>query len=84
MADGKRYRTLYGSTSDNTCAFCCKHFLSLTPHQLKTRECLRKQCSYLIRHEHRFWEERDQRRAKRKVRKQRLEDQYKTATGKRR
>ena len=84
MADGKEYRTLYGSTSDNTCAFCCKHYLSLTPRQLKTRACLQKQCRYLIRHEHRFWDERDNRKVMRKARKRRLEEQYTAATGKRR
>lgn len=83
MADGKEYRTLYSSTSDNTCAFCCKHYLSLTPRQLKTRACLQKQCRYLIRHEHRFWDERDNRKAMRKARKRRLEEQYAAATGKR-
>lgn len=82
MTGGKVYRTLYGSASDNTCAFCCKHFLSLTPRQLKTRKCLQRQCRYLIRHEHRFWDERDTRKAMRKARKRRLEEKYAAVTGK--
>lgn len=83
MSDGKEYRTLYGSASANTCAYCCKHFLSLTPRQLKTRKCLQYQCGYLVKHEHKFWDDRDNRKAMRKARKQRLEEQYASVTGKR-
>lgn len=83
MSDGKEYRTLYGSASANTCAYCCKHYLALTPRQLKTRKCLQHQCRYLVKHEHKFWDDRDNRKAMRKARRQRLEEQYALVTGKR-
>jgi hypothetical protein len=83
MDEVKEYRTFYGAKTSNTCAFCCKHFLSLTPKQVETRKCVSRQCNYLLKHEHEYWTERDKRKAMRKARKQRLEEQYASATGKR-
>ncbi len=43
--------------------FCFCHKVCLTAKQLKSRECLNKQCRYLIKYEkHQFWVERDRKK----------------------
>lgn len=74
-------RTFYGSESSNTCAFCAFHGKSLTPKQLKQKGCLGKNCTALIRHEHPYWDAREGRKAARKERKKRLEQEYRKAIG---
>lgn len=76
----KEYRTFYGSRSANSCAYCWKHKLALTPQQLKQRRCLARNCDALEKHEHPYWEQRTHRKEKRRARKARLEDKYKEAT----
>lgn len=77
----KMYRTFYGSTTSNSCAYCFKHYKALTPKQLKKRKCLEKQCSALQRCEHPYWEMRDKRKQMRVERKERLETKYREVTG---
>lgn len=74
--EAKVRRTLYGSKSSNTCAFCALHGRALTPRQLKQHGCLRKNCTALIRHEHPFWEAKEKSKEQRRSRKARLEAQY--------
>ena len=74
MAEGKKRRTLYGSATANTCAFCALHGRALTPTQMKKHECLRKKCTALIKHEHPIWIEREKKKEVRRARKQRLEE----------
>lgn len=76
MDEVKVRRTLYGSASSNTCAFCAYHGRALTPRQLKQHKCLAKACTALIRHEHPFWDQREERKQLRKERKRRLDEQY--------
>ena len=76
----KEYRTLYGSTSANSCAYCYKHHKALTPRQMKTKKCLEKQCSALKKFEHPYWVQRGKKKEQRVARKERLEAQYKEAT----
>ena len=78
MAEKMR-KTFWGSQTDNTCAYCYKHHLSLTPSQLKKRGCLSKQCNALQICEHPMWEQRDRRKEMRKERKKRIEENYKKA-----
>lgn len=72
----KEYRTFYGSTSSNTLAFCHKHKLSLTPKQLKQKQCMRKQCNALQKFEHAYWDKQDEKKQMRKERKQKQEEKY--------
>lgn len=75
-------RTLYGSSSANTCAYCAIHKCSLTPRQMENKKCLSKHCTALVRAEdHPFWGQREARKAKRLERKQRLERMYEECTG---
>lgn len=80
--DGKEHKTFYGGKSENICAYCYKHRLYLTPQQLKTRECLKRNCNALKRYEHPMWEQKKQSKEKRVSRKDRLEALYKASTGK--
>ena len=81
MDEPKVRRTLYGTWSANTCAFCAFHGKALTPKQMKQHGCLGKQCDALIRHEHPLWEQREERKQKRKERKDRFEKMYLDSTG---
>lgn len=81
MPEKKVRKTLYGSESSNTCAFCAYHGRSLTPNQMKQHRCLAKGCTALIRHEHPYWAEREESKQKRRERKARLEKKYMEVTG---
>ena len=73
----REYKTLHGARSANSCAYCWNHHCALTPRQVKQRECLRKQCGALQRHEHPFWVQREKTKALRAARKERLEGMWK-------
>lgn len=82
MDDQRRtrtYKTLFGSETTNSCAYCWKHHKGLTPRQLKQKGCLGKQCDALQRFEHPYWEQREKTKAYRVARKDRLEAMYKEA-----
>lgn len=53
--------SLYNTMIDERHAigFCHKHKRHLTTKQLKRKECLKKQCNALERHEHEFWRQRE-------------------------
>ena len=74
-------RTLYGGQSSNTCAFCAFHGRALTPKQLKKHQCLAKNCTALIKHEHPYWEEREKTKKLRAERKKRLDQAYEKIVG---
>ena len=76
MDERKVRKTLYGSESANTCAFCALHGCSLTPAQMKRHQCLGKGCTALIKHEHPIWIEREKKKEIRRARKQRLDEKY--------
>ena len=77
----KQYRTFYGSSTSNSCAYCYKHHLAMTPQQMKKRKCLEKRCGALQRCDHPYWEQREKTRANRAARKERLENMYREVTG---
>lgn len=81
MDEPKVRNTLYGGRSSNTCAFCALHGKALTPKQLKKHNCLGKECTALVRHEHQFWVMREESKKKRQARKERLEKKYLKLTG---
>lgn len=61
---------MYGSESDNVCAYCKKHKKWMTVKQVRKRECLKRRCRYFIRNEdHSWWKQREVIKAKRKARK---------------
>ena len=59
---------LYGSETfyKNCPAFCRFHHCHLTAKQILRKGCLGKQCKALDRIEHRFWEEREAKKLRKK------------------
>ena len=49
--------------------YCAYHKRYLTQTQLKTKQCLQKNCNRLIKIEHRFWDERDNKQVEKKLKK---------------
>ena len=63
-------KTLYHCYSDNCCAYCKLHSCGVTVKQLKQKECLKKQCWYLLKNEaHDYWRQRARTNQLRKERK---------------
>ena len=60
---------LGGALSDKYVGFCWHHKSPVTAQQIKCRGCLAKECGALERKEHPYWEEREQRKAARRERK---------------
>ena len=46
--------------------YCHKHHCCVSATQVRQKECLRKQCTYLERYEHEFWRQRELTKMKRK------------------
>lgn len=64
---------LFNTHSDNVAAYCKYHCCSMTPKQIKTKECLQKQCWYMVKNEeHEWWKQRERTKQKRKNRKEML------------
>lgn len=67
------HKTLYGSYSDNCCAYCKHHNCYLTVKQVKQHDCLKKQCWYFFKNiDHPWWKQRDVIKEKKKRKKQAL------------
>ncbi len=61
-------KVLYGSETyyKNCPGWCRYHHTHLTANQIKTKNCLGKQCKCLDKIEHKFWEQRDKKKQKKK------------------
>lgn len=70
--DTQPVRTLYGSHVEyRTCVgYCSFHRLFVTARQLKQKQCLGKECGFLIKKEHDFWKFRERRLIKKSLKKQ--------------
>ena len=67
---------LFNTYSSNCCAYCKLHHCSMTVKQMKTKECLKKQCWHLVKNEeHQYWTQREAVKQKRRYRKQ-VMDEY--------
>jgi hypothetical protein len=67
---GEMKLTLNGTYSNNCCGYCRRHGTSLTVKQLRGRECLKKNCWYLVKYtEHPWWHQREVLKEKKKKRK---------------
>lgn len=50
---------LFGSYSNNVAGYCTFHCKHVTVKQIRTKECLRKQCHHLMKNEeHQYWTQR--------------------------
>ena len=68
---------LYNTQSNNVAAYCRHHNCSMTVKQIKCKNCLQKQCWYLVKNEeHDWWRQREATKQKRKERKQAINEMY--------
>ena len=65
-----KYTTLYNTQARSPCAYCKKKCVSLTWKQVKTKECLKKNCWHLVKYDHEVWRQRELTKAKKKANKQ--------------
>ena len=62
-------KTLFNGYSDNCCAYCKYHMCGMTFKQIRVKDCLNKQCHYLIRKgTHPVWQQRARTKALRRQR----------------
>lgn len=60
-------KSIYGGSPANPAGYCKLHNGSLTPKEIKRKNCLGKQCHHLIKNEeHEYWKQREREKAKRK------------------
>lgn len=66
---------LFNTQSNNVAAYCKHHHCYVTVKQMKTKNCLGKQCHYLVKNEqHDYWRHRAAMKQKRKDRKKAIND----------
>lgn len=64
---------LYGTCSENCAGYCKLHNVGLTVKQIRTKECLSKNCWHLQKNEeHEWWEQRKRTKDKRNARKEKF------------
>lgn len=69
-------KTLYNGCSSNCCGYCNLHQCGITAKQMRSKECLKKQCWHLVKKEdHPYWKQREAMKQKRINRKQAI-NQY--------
>ena len=65
---------LFNTSSNNVAAYCKHHNCGMTVKQMKCKNCLSKQCHYLIKNEeHQYWYQREVTKQKRKDRKKAID-----------
>lgn len=64
-----KHMTLNNTVARSPCAYCRKKGVSLTVRQMKKKECLKKNCWYLVKYDHEFWRQRDLAKEKKKANK---------------
>ncbi len=68
-------KCLFNSESNNCCGYCKYHLANLTVKQMRAKECLQKECRYLVKNEsHSYWKQREIIKQKKKIKKQILDD----------
>lgn len=66
---------LFNTHSDNVAAYCRHHRCSMTVKQMRCKECLKKQCYYLVKNEeHQYWKQREATKKKRHDRKTQINE----------
>ena len=63
---------LYGTCSENCAGYCKLHSVGLTVKQIRTKECLGKNCWHLEKMNHEWWQQRERMKDKRKARKEKF------------
>ena len=61
---------LFNTNSNNVAAYCRYHKCFMTVKQMRCKDCLKKQCHYLVKNEdHQYWKQREAAKQKRRDRK---------------
>lgn len=61
---------LFNTNSNNVAAYCRYHKCFMTVKQMRCKDCLKKQCHYLVKNEdHQYWKQREATKQKRRDRK---------------
>lgn len=69
----KMKRCMFNTQSSNVAGYCRHHNKHMTVKQIKCLNCLQKQCWHLERNEeHRWWEQRELTKERRKARRERF------------
>lgn len=65
-------RSLYNTeiSEKRVVGYCKRHHCYVSSTQIKQKECLKKQCLHLDKHEHEFWRQRELTKERRRQRKQ--------------
>ena len=64
---------MFNTQSNNVAGYCKHHHCGMTVKQIKCKNCLQKQCWYLVKNEqHSWWAQRSDIKQKRKARKEKL------------
>ena len=61
-----KHETLNNMYAKKPCAYCRLKDCSLTVKQVKAKECLKKQCWYLVKYDHEWWKQREAIKKKKK------------------
>lgn len=65
-----KHTTLYNTVAKSPCAYCRRKGVSLTVKQVKSKECLKKGCHYLVKYEaHEWWHQRELKKQRKKAKK---------------
>jgi hypothetical protein len=66
---------LFNTNSNNVAAYCRYHHCGMTVKQMRCKDCLKKQCHYIVKNEnHQYWKQREATKQKRKDRKQMINE----------
>lgn len=66
---------LFNTNSNNVAAYCKYHHCGMTVKQMKCKNCLGKQCHYLVKNEtHDYWRQREVQKQRRRERKQAINE----------
>lgn len=75
-------KCLFNSESNNCCGYCNYHACSMTVHQMRTKECLQKQCRHLVKNEsHAYWRQRERAKQNKKLKKKMLNNYIMSLNG---
>ena len=66
---------LFNTQSNNIAAYCKHHAVGMTVKQMRCKNCLGKQCHYLVKNEtHDYWRQRERVKQYRHARKQAINE----------
>ena len=65
-----KHTTLHNTVARSPCAYCRQKCVSLTWKQVKSKQCLKKECWYLVKYDHEVWRQRELQKERKKANKQ--------------